>query len=592
MPVLRVAIPTKLQIHASTITSLLSVSIPGYQIDFRTLIGKSNIDQARSMMITDWYDNSRDDDLFLFIDADQTFAGDDIQALINLQTDIAVGVYPSMGKYPCCRPIDFEKFQTGEDTSLYYGATGFMLIRRPILVRMEKFIQDENFGVSRYYISKESPNVIPFFKQRLIRSETIPDAIPEWLGEDYSFCWVARRLGGTIKAHMSPTIGHEVTQRLFYFPEEYKRKIWDRQSIVYYCGAGMVPWAPTDPETKGLGGSETAVIQLTRYWARFGYQVTVYGNVDEGVFENVQYLNYRKFNINDKFNVIILSRSYGFAQLPSIRANRVFVDLHDIGGNQYQIIGDYFPMIESIMVKSRFHRSCYPPSWQSKIQVLENGVPEKYFVPPPSVEEKWNNRFRLIYASSYDRGLFEMLQWSFPIIKKAIPEVELHVYYGALPVYVDLINSLRPLFQQDGVFEHGRVSQDRLFQLKRESGIHFYISTQGETDCISIKESALAGCIPVVSSLEIFAERPYTIRVPGNPREYQTHRDAAATVIGLLNNRQLFEEAYQRVIRESEKILNWRSVAQSWLQIHQLPLLKDDRPPEPIIDQMNNAQIK
>jgi hypothetical protein len=123
--------------------------------------------------------------------------------------------------------------------------------------------------------------------------------------------------------------------------------------------------------------------------------------------------------------------------------------------------------------------------------------------------------------------------------------------------------------------------------LKRESGIHFYLSTQGETDCISIKESALAGCIPVVSSLEVFAERPYTIRIQGDPKEYHTHRNAAATIINLLTNRQAFEEAYNHVQREIPKVKNWKSVAQSWLEIHQLPLLNNDPAQGSIVDEMN-----
>lgn len=576
MPTLRLAIPTKCQIHANTITSFLNIYIPGYQIEFRTLVGKSNIDQARSMIITQWYDEAQDDDLFLFIDADQTFTQDDIISLIELQTDIAIGVYPSMGKYPCCRPIDQEKFQTGEDTSLFYGATGMMLIRKPLLREMEKFIQEENFGLSRYYISQDFPRVVPFFKQRLVRSETMPDGKPEWLGEDYSFCWIARRLGASIKAHLSPTIGHEVIQRLSYYPEEYKRKIWGENSIVYYTGASRLPWSPTDPETKGLGGSEMAVIQLSRYWASVGYAVTVYGNVAEGQYEGVTYLHHRKFNLNDQFKIIVLWRSFGIAQLPMVKARRIWIDLHDLSPYYYHSIDSYFPLIESIMLKSESHAASFPSEWRSKMKIEENGVPAKYFLPLPSIEEKWQVRHRLVYASSYERGLIKILQWSFPLIKRAIPEAELHIYYGANLLSQETINRLQILLQQDGVFEHGLISQDLLIQIKRNSGIHFYPSTHGETDCISIKESALAGCLPIVSSLPLFEERPYTLRIPGNPQEYQTHRKAAAKVINLINSRQAFEEAHQQMREHLGKIKNWETVGQSWLDLHYLlPLEKE-----------------
>ena len=60
MKTLTIALPTKSSIQATTVMSLLSTltQVGEYKIQLVILPGKSNIDQARSILITNWYDNS------------------------------------------------------------------------------------------------------------------------------------------------------------------------------------------------------------------------------------------------------------------------------------------------------------------------------------------------------------------------------------------------------------------------------------------------------------------------------------------------------------------------------------------------------
>jgi hypothetical protein len=543
---------------------IINTSIPGYEICFKTLIGKSNIDQARSMMATTWYDEAAEDDLFLFLDADQTFASQDIISLINLKSEIAVGIYPSMGKYPCCRPFNFEKFSTGEDDRLFYGATGFMLIRKSIMHRVLKLIEDENFGISRFHVSQEHPNVIPFFKQRLIKSETL-EGKNEWLGEDYSFCWAARKVGCVIRSHMSPTIGHEVTQHLTYYPDNYKVKTWEKDTIVYFAGFSRLMWSATDPETKGLGGAETAIIRLSEYWASKGKKVFVYGNVQEGVFNGVNYLNFEKFSLRDIYNVLILWRSYGIQALPFVRAEQIIVDMHDLYGLHYNIVNEFSSKVNKIMVKSNFHRDNMQLNGKEKFTVIENGTPGGVSV---TAEEKWNHRYKLIYASSYDRGLLEILKYSFPLMKRIEKDIELHIYYGDELLDETLKQEIGKYITQDGIFHHGKVSQKELLKIKEQMGFHYYLATHGETDCISIKESAIRGCIPVLSTLGAFGDldRNYMIKVPGNPTSFETHQIAVDIVIGLIRDKEKYIQVVDTILSKSKDIPSWDVVGEKWMK--------------------------
>ena len=51
---------------------------------------------------------------------------------------------------------------------------------------------------------------------------------------------------------------------------------WPHGSIVYICGACPLKFGPSD---KDLGGSEQAVVQLSKCWAAQGGPVVVYGKL-------------------------------------------------------------------------------------------------------------------------------------------------------------------------------------------------------------------------------------------------------------------------------------------------------------------------
>ena len=70
-PTLTIATPAKSQIHSKFALSLLSstsILSKYFNVMIDILPGKSNIIHARSIMLSKWYDNSRDNDLsFLLI---------------------------------------------------------------------------------------------------------------------------------------------------------------------------------------------------------------------------------------------------------------------------------------------------------------------------------------------------------------------------------------------------------------------------------------------------------------------------------------------------------------------------------------------
>jgi hypothetical protein len=240
---------------------------------------------------------------------------------------------------------------------------------------------------------------------------------------------MVRQVGGTIKCHISKNIGHEVPQLVYFYPEVYKSKQWEDKTIVYYTGNSKTQWSPSGfVNGGGLGGSETAVVNLTTRWQKAGYKPVVYGNCVEGTYDGVEYIHCDKFNSNDRFNILILWRGFSLNMLPHVRANKLLVDLHDMPGPHYQPILDNFDKIDRVLVRSRFHGLLFPPETHHKLYAIQNGTPDIYFDQDLSKIEK--KRTKLIYTSSYDRGLLEMLKWGWPLIKVKVPDAELHIYYG------------------------------------------------------------------------------------------------------------------------------------------------------------------
>lgn len=560
MPKLTIAIPTKLQINANCILSLLSSisQIKHFQNEIRILPGKSNIDQARSILLTQWYDNATDDDLFLFIDSDQTFTQKDILDLIEIKSDVSVGVYSNAIGKPICFPVEPEKFFAGKTQDLYYGATGFMLIHKSICTKVIEYLRREHRTEPRFWISNEFRNIIPFFTQRFIESELNPGSGKEWLGEDFNFCWLTRKVGGSIKGMISKTLGHEVPQIKYFYPDTFNVNQWDNKSIVYYTGPSIV-WNPSQIKT-GLGGSETAIVNLSRFWQSKGYQVTVYTNSQDMIHEGVNYINYQKFNINDQFNILVLWRLYGCTVLQTVKAKKILLDVHDVPDQRYRIIDTFLDKINYIMVKSEYQKKLFPTKFHDKIKVIQNGINFEFFQ-----KETKKNYNKLIYTSSYDRGLNYMLEYGFPKIREKVPDVEFHIYYG-----MDLVRDqkfkehIQKLVKQPGVIEHGKIGQQELALERLNSVIHYYVGDFQEIDCISTKESVYAGCLPVTSNVGVFEERDY-LKVLGDPKTREVQEKGAEEIIKLLTDKKYYDEQLSKISKS--KIESWEQVGEKWINL-------------------------
>ena len=121
-----------------------------------------------------------------------------------------------------------------------------------------------------------------------------------------------------------------------------------------------------------------------------------------------------------------------------------------------------------------------------------------------------------------------------------------------------------------GVYDHGRVSIDEIIKEKQQSSFHIYLTDSIlEIDCISIRESALLGCIPLITPEGVFKERQgmfYKIdRSKSN--EIRDYEDVANKISNLVNDDASVKKCRQMIkskVIESEP--SWKEIADAWLE--------------------------
>jgi hypothetical protein len=150
---------------------------------------------------------------------------------------------------------------------------------------------------------------------------------------------------------------------------------WGRNEIAYFANFGgpfLEKWDAHSLE-HGMGGSETAVIELAKEWSKLGWKVTVFGDPEKrGVDEfGINWLPYYFFNPRDFFNVLIQWRNWELAG--KIKCRKFYVDLHDIVSNQ-ALSDEQCQNIDKVFFKSKCHRALLTKLPQSKVQVVGNGV--------------------------------------------------------------------------------------------------------------------------------------------------------------------------------------------------------------------------
>ena len=289
------------------------------------------------------------------------------------------------------------------------------------------------------------------------------------------------------------------------------------KDIVYYCGVTDFEWSPKIAKTKGIGGSEEAVINLTKQWAKLGYNVTVYNNCghEEQIYDGVKWKPFWMFNVRDKQDICILWRT-PLACDHDINADKIFIDLHDVIP-EGEFKESRLNKIDKIFVKTKFHRSLFPNIKDSKFAIVPNGIDFGLFD-----QEVEKDQYLMVNTSSPDRSM-DVLPELFKRVKEEVPQAQLKWAYG-FDIFDIMHTGGKQLEWKDktlkamedaGIENLGRLSQKDCAKLYLQANILAYPSEFAEIDCITVKKAQACGCKPVTTDFGALAESvQFGVKIP------------------------------------------------------------------------------
>eukprot|EP00941_MAST-03F_sp_MAST-3F-sp1_P002687 g2687.t1 len=275
-------------------------------------------------------------------------------------------------------------------------------------------------------------------------------------------------------------------------------------------------WGPSSIDTTGIGGSEEAVILLSRQLSKF-YSVRVYAYLKHSD------IGYDKYGVHwipvqlydaetDAADIFVSWRSYRSILIPR-KESLKFIWLHTAVDVDALQSPDIFSNVDGVFVVSEIEKLRIPFDIRSHLNVIvsPNGLDSTYFVPRPIESlEKRNRRF--IYSSQPNYGL-EPLLLAWPEIHRRLPNSTLNVYnkfpssfYAANGSTEDPMKRIRwrekiekMLETSQGVIYHGMVDQNTLAQAFANSDFWLYPTSTPETSCITAMKAQALGAIPITS---------------------------------------------------------------------------------------------
>ena len=338
---------------------------------------------------------------------------------------------------------------------------------------------------------------------------------------------------------------------------------WSDGTVVFFCGKGYEEWGPHTLD-KGMGGSEEAIVYLSRELAKLGKRVTVFGEVpkayDDYVAKNkfVAWRPWKHIDKRDTFDTLVIWRAPQFAD--QFKAKKILIDMHD------KLPVKVVRPLENAtyMFKSQYHKNLYPEV--TKSEVVPNGVLVEQFD-----KEYKKKKYSVGYFSAYYRGL-EVLLALWPKIKEQVPQATLDIYYGwgswvSVEGEDDFYHRMNKKFEalkEHGVTEHGRVSHEELAKVMSQTKVWAYPTEFTEIFCITAIKAQLARCKSVITDVAALKET-------GGSQASVIETDL---IYSDEYSRKKFVDAVVKALKSDEKIdpkeakkYAWNKVAKQWLEV-------------------------
>jgi len=344
--------------------------------------------------------------------------------------------------------------------------------------------------------------------------------------------------------------------------------------IVIYCGGTFETWGPDDVKTKGLGGSEEAVVYLAKELVKLGWCVDVFSNCSEpGQYDGVNYFNHWTWRPERNCDIFIAWRNSEYIELAPKTAKK-YLWLHDVQKMEYYT-PERIAKIDKIFCLSQWHRENLKEIPDEKFFLTRNGVVSRDFAMAGVLPR---DPYKCVYASSPDRGLDVLLEM-WPRIREKCKDAHLHIFYGFTETYDKLHANrdrmiqykeqiLRLMNTLDGVHYHGKVNHAELHMHLMSAGLWLYPTHFTEISCITAMKAQAAGAVPVtttVAALDETVQHGYKISFPiADKRAIMAFENIT---VDLLNDHPKQERVRGPMMTWAKQFYDWANVAETWSEL-------------------------
>ena len=363
--------------------------------------------------------------------------------------------------------------------------------------------------------------------------------------------------------------------------------------LCFVADGGFEPWTGSDILTKGVGGSETYIIEMARYIQKNGvYKVIVFCNcLEQSTFEGVEYIPLAQFMPFAKTQFIhtcIISR---FSEY-------VPVAIYGLVENIYLVLHDLLPSgivlplhnkMKKIFCLTEWHVEYVAsifPQYADKIEPLYYGIDIDTFDSCKQIRAKSDDNIQMqiteytekiphkfIYSSYPNRGLYQLLQM-WPEIVRAYPSANLHIYADVNGKWVnnvepEMMQNIRDLYAKYdaipgglNIYKYGWVDKKTLAEAWKTAEYWFYPCIFMETFCLTAVEAAISRTVAITNGLaglqNTVGDRG--ICIPGDATGSEWKKMALIELFDIMENHErrneLIEKNYQWA-----KTMSWESQA-------------------------------
>jgi hypothetical protein len=323
----------------------------------------------------------------------------------------------------------------------------------------------------------------------------------------------------------------------------------NENDLVFLAGSFTVNiW---NPHEVCIGSPEYNLVMIASSYAKLNKKVPVYGNMLECEYDNVKYIDWKKFNFTEHYKNIVVWQLSGLATFLffNLKGDNIIVDLYDMPHQDtLNSILRNKHKINKIVFKNKLRYLQYENYKQLELNEnnsfiipfgLNKDILNKYKMETTDKIIRDNNRFCYMTNILYYEHLDQLINFVFSTIITIEPNIKLHLYYNktdANPEKPEEILKFITLFNQykNNLILHINPKQEDIYKEYLYSSIYFNVSPLfTEINKAYLLESLYCGCIPLICNNDLFQECP---GIQYKINETINIISIAQSIVNLINN--------------------------------------------------------